>query len=213
MTGSPRVVILMAGLPAAGKTTTAQRLHARLGGALIRSCDVYAELGISLPAWIRRTGGLTRDIAAYDALREAAYAEMARRLVVRLESGSNPVIVDAVHGERARRQALRELCGGYGTVPAVVWCRCDDMLEIERRFAARQGREATPEHEASDLAVFRYIASRWEDPTGDRPALPTVVFDSLHESLSRPAAAPPESVRLIESALMPYARGGCPPRI
>jgi predicted kinase len=210
VTGPPRVVILVAGLPATGKTTTAHRLHARLGGALIRSCDVYAARGISLPDWIRRTEGLTRDVAAYDTLREAAYAEMSRRLVVRLESGSSPVIVDAVHGERARRRALRELCRGYGTVPAVVWCRCDDMHEIERRFAAREGRESIPEHEASDLAVFRYIARRWEDPTGDRPALPMVVFDTLHGSLSRPEGAPPESIRLIESALMPYAREACP---
>jgi len=53
----------MCGLPASGKTTTAERLHAHAGGVLIRSCDVYQELGISLPDWVRRTEGFTRDVA------------------------------------------------------------------------------------------------------------------------------------------------------
>ena len=39
----------MCGLPASGKTTTAERWHARLGGVLIRSCDVYQALGILPP--------------------------------------------------------------------------------------------------------------------------------------------------------------------
>ena len=43
---SPRgSVVMMCGLPASGKTTTAERLHGYAGGVLIRSCDVYKELG------------------------------------------------------------------------------------------------------------------------------------------------------------------------
>ncbi len=59
----------------------------QLGGMLIRSCDVYADLGISLPAWVERTAGFTRDVSAYDAARDAAYAEMGRRLTQALEAG------------------------------------------------------------------------------------------------------------------------------
>ena len=74
------MVILMSGLPASGKTTTAARLHRELGGTLIRSCDVYADLGIDLPAWVRRTDGFTRNAAEYEAARDEAYEEMRRRL-------------------------------------------------------------------------------------------------------------------------------------
>ena len=49
--GTGRVVIMMCGLPASGKTTTAVRLHAQRDGVLIRSCDIYQELGIVLPEW------------------------------------------------------------------------------------------------------------------------------------------------------------------
>jgi predicted kinase len=54
----------MCGLPASGKTTTAERSHRRLGGALIRNCDVYQALGISLPDWVRRTRGFTVNVEA-----------------------------------------------------------------------------------------------------------------------------------------------------
>ncbi len=58
------LVVVLAGLPASGKTTVAGRLHRRLGGVLIRSCDVYTALGIDLPGWVERTAGFTRDLAA-----------------------------------------------------------------------------------------------------------------------------------------------------
>src|SRR5262245_7710823 len=104
----------MCGLPASGKTTTAERLHARLGGVLIRSCDVYQSLGISLPDWVRRTRGFTADVDAYDRVRDAAYAEMGRRLDAVLAAGASLVIVDAVHGEPAKRAAVYAICLARG---------------------------------------------------------------------------------------------------
>jgi hypothetical protein len=75
MTTVSSPVLLMSGLPACGKTTMAERLSARLGAVLIRQCDVYARLGIDLRSWIRRTEGFTRDVAAYERLRDDAYVE------------------------------------------------------------------------------------------------------------------------------------------
>jgi len=60
-------VVMMCGLPASGKTTTAGHLHSYAGGALIRSCDVYADLGIRLPDWVARTRGFTIDVHEYGA--------------------------------------------------------------------------------------------------------------------------------------------------
>ena len=168
----------MCGLPASGKTTTAGRLHASLGGLLIRSCDIYADLGISLPAWVRRTRGFTERLDEYARRRDAAYDEMGRRLDAGLAAGSTPIIVDAVHGEPDKRAAVYAACRTRGASPLVVWCRCDDAGEIERRIASRRGRESEPEHEASDLSVVRHLTGLWRDPTDDA-TVPILVYDTL----------------------------------
>jgi predicted kinase len=203
-------VVLLAGLPASGKTTVAGRLHRHLGGVLIRSCDVYAALGIDLPAWVERTAGFTRDIAAYDAARDAAYVEMARRLREALDDGAPMVILDAVHGEREHRFTVQGICRERAALAVMVLCRCDDLQEIERRFAVRRGREREPECEASDLAVYRDIRRRWQDPGTDRPPWPTVVVDTARGRVATPPAEPALAAR-IAALLLPYARGGEPP--
>ena len=85
----PASVVMMCGLPASGKTTTAGRLHAYAGGVLIRSCDVYADLGIRLPDWVVRTRGFTVNVHEYDQVRDRAYEEIARRLERNL-AGAGP---------------------------------------------------------------------------------------------------------------------------
>ena len=157
-------MVLLAGLPASGKTTTAHRVHRSLGGALIRSCDVYHQLGISLPEWVRRTQGFSENVRAYEQERDRAYAEMARQLQRSLTSGARFVVVDAVHGERSKRAAMYALCRAYGITPTLVWCRCDDFGETERRMSVRRGHEHEPQQEASDLSVYAHIAGLWEDP-------------------------------------------------
>lgn len=183
----------MSGLPASGKTTTAARLHARLGGVLIRQCDVYRRLGIDLPAWVQRTAGFTRDVDAYERVRDAAYVEMRREISAALERPERPVVVDAVHGEPSKRRALYEVCQAYARVPVVVWCRCDDPAELRRRFAARVASDA-PEHEANDLSVHRHLLSQWTPPSAERlpdgTAVPVVVYDSTRDSWSGLEAAP-----------------------
>jgi predicted kinase len=167
MTSAPTVV-LMCGLPASGKTTTAERIHAAAGGVLIRSCDVWADLGISLPAWVAATRGFTENVGAYERRRDEAYREMASRLRGALAGGARFVVVDAVHGERDKRAEVYRACAEFGAAPLVVWCRCDDFAETRRRFARRAGREHEGPNEASDLSVFRHIASLWSDPLGER---------------------------------------------
>jgi len=168
MAAEAPTVVIMCGLPASGKTTTAGHLHARLGGVLIRSCDVYQDLGISLPAWVRQTRGFTVDVSAYDRVRDQAYSEMAARLDQALSADPTVVIVDAVHGERGKRAVVYGICHAHGATPALILCRCDDLGEVHRRFRAREGRENEPPHEASDLSVFRDISERWCDPADDR---------------------------------------------
>lgn len=175
--GSAPILVMTCGLPASGKTTTAARLHAALGGVLIRSCDVYRELGIVLAEWVTRTRGFTVGVAAYDRLRDAAYRLMARRADAALAAGAPVVVLDAVHGERDKRARLYAIARGRGAAPVLVLCRCDDRGEVRRRILARRGR-AEPEHEASDLSVFHDIRRRWQSPLADRlpdGTRPTVV--------------------------------------
>jgi predicted kinase len=47
-------------------------------------------------------------------------------------AGSRLVIVDAVHGESAKRKAVFDLCAAHDADPLLLWCRCDDRSEIER---------------------------------------------------------------------------------
>jgi predicted kinase len=160
-------VILMSGLPASGKTTAAMRLHAELGGALIRSCDIYQELGIVLSEWVERTQRFTVDVRTYDRVRDEAYVEMARRVDLTLAAGASLAIVDAVHGERDKRWRLYDICRVRRAAPILIVCRCEDFEGVQRRFRTRRGREREPQHEASDLSVFRDISRRWQTPLRD----------------------------------------------
>src|SRR5262249_349864 len=161
---SASAVIMMSGLPASGKTTAAMRLHAQLGGMLIRSCDVYQELGIVLCEWVELTRRFTVDVEAYDRVRDEAYMRMAGYVDSGLAAGSPLVIVDAVHGERDKRRRLYDICKARRAAPILVVCCCDDFEEVRRRFRARRGYEREPQHEASDLSVFHDISRRWHSP-------------------------------------------------
>jgi predicted kinase len=198
------LVVLMCGLPAAGKTTTAERLHAGLGGVLIRSCDVYQELGISLPDWVQRTRGFTHDVTAYEQARDAAYARMLRLLEWHLMAGAELVIIDAVHGESAKRQAVFHVCAAFVMDPLLVWCRCDDRKETERRIMLRRGREADPACEASDRSVFDHIARLWEPPSHERcgsAVVPICMYDTQLGALRWRRQAGRAAAALIEAAL------------
>jgi predicted kinase len=204
----------MCGLPAAGKTTTAAWLHARAGGTLIRSCDVFAALGISVADWVERTRGFAVGASDYEALRDRAYLEMARRLEAALAAGRDPVIVDAAHVERAKRQAVYEICRRHGARPAVVWCRCDDAAEIARRLERRCGREREPEHEASDVSVLRHLAGLWEDPRDDRLSggapVDIVVWDTARGDVTGGTATGADVLDLVRGVLGTGAPAGAP---
>ena len=198
------LVVLMCGLPAAGKTTTAERLHVRLGGVLIRSCDVYQELGICLPDWVQRTRGFTHDVTAYEQARDAAYARMLSLLECRPTEGAELVIIDAVHGELAKRRAVLHVCATFGADPLLVWCRCDDRQETERRIMRRRGREADPACEASDRSVFDHIARLWESPSRERygsAVVPICTYDTQLGALHWLRRAQRPAADLIEEAL------------
>jgi predicted kinase len=194
----------MCGLPASGKTTTAECLRAAVGGVLIRSCDVYREMGISLPEWVRVTEGFTRNAKAYEEARDAAYLRMLSRLEEQVTAGSGLVIVDAVHGEAAKRRAVFDLCAAHHRCPVLLWCRCDDRGEVERRLSLRRGRESEPECEASDWAVVDHLKGLWEEPVDERcgsSSVPVLSCDTHRATLHWSHPAPRPVRDLLERAL------------
>ena len=194
----------MCGLPASGKTTTAERLHAAAGGVLIRSCDVYRDLGICLPEWVRVTEGFTRNARAYEEARDTAYLSMLSRLEEQVTAGTRLVIVDAVHGEVAKRRAVFDLCAAHDYHPLLLWCRCDDRHEIERRLSLRRGRESEPECEASDGAVVDHLKGLWVDPADERcgvNAVPVLCYDTHRARLHWMRLAPRSVRELVDRAL------------
>lgn len=84
-----------------------------------------------------------------------------------------------MHAERA---IVFDICRRYGAAPVLVWCRCDDFVETQRRLAARRRREAEPEHEASDVSVYHHIVGRSDDPLEDAVAIDVVVYDTDAET-------------------------------
>lgn len=188
MSLSNSTVVMMCGLPASGKTTAAGRLHERLGGALIRSCDIYQELGIVVSDWVRRTNGFT-DLAEYDRLRDQAYLRMAQMADGMLSAGCPLVFIDFAHPDLAKRRVLYDICHKHEATVVVLICCCDDVREVQRRFQARRGREAEPEHEASDLSVFDDINRRWQSPLSDTLSdgtQPTILLNDTFAGIVTP---------------------------
>ena len=130
---------------------------------------------------------------------------MARRADADLAHGSPLVIIDAVHGERAKRQRLYEICSARGAMPILVICICADFTEVQRRFRAREGHEADPEREASDLSVFYDIRRRWESPFEDKlsdGAPPVIIsYDTLNGTVARIPGTRGSTLMLIQEAL------------
>lgn len=174
---------MMCGLPASGKTTTAMRLHAYLGGVLIRSCDIYEKMGIVVSEWVRRTKGFTVNNEEYDRLRDAAYVQMRLQVDDVLATGAPLIIVDFAHPDLFNRYAIYAICLSRKANPVLILCLCDDFEEVRRRFSKRRGLEGDPQHEASDLSVFHDIRRRWQSPitdvlaNGSRPTI--VTYDTL----------------------------------
>jgi hypothetical protein len=82
-----------------------------------------------------------------------------------------------------------------------VWCQCDNLETIRRRFQRRQGAEAEPQNEASDFSVFHHIAGLWEDPIADPQPVPMVIYDTLRDQLLPMRGSTGAVVEFLRSAL------------
>ena len=116
MTRDERHVVLV-GMMGAGKTTTGERLGARLGIPYVDTDDLILE----------RTGRTVRDIFREDG--EAAFRVLETQVLLDALASPEPEVLAAAGGvvlAETNRQALRD------SDALVVWLRADPALLVER---------------------------------------------------------------------------------
>lgn len=146
-------VVALMGRPAAGKSTLAGPLVCGLGGVLVSTARIKEDL---------RPDFVTADCFDEE-LREAAYLEAFRRCRKALRAGLVPV-VDAGFFARARRRRLYEVVQPVSQGVVLVYCRCDDLAEVERRIRGREVGPRSADSHANSVDLHRYLHARFEEP-------------------------------------------------
>ena len=130
---APQLVAL-SGLPASGKSTVAATLACRIGAAYLSSDVVRKQLaGIDPRERVReewRSGLYAPEMT------ERTYAELRARAARLLRDG-RAVVLDAMHGRRAERDAVRALAAEHGVPPLIAELRIDDAT-AHARIAGRE---------------------------------------------------------------------------
>jgi predicted kinase len=117
------VLVVMAGLPAAGKSAVAESLASALG------CTVLSVDPVEAAMW---RAGVSRDqptgLAAYVVVEALAAEQLAL---------GHDVIIDAVNGVEPAREQWRQLARRAGSALRYIEVRCSDEAEHRRRLESR----------------------------------------------------------------------------
>jgi aminoglycoside phosphotransferase family enzyme/predicted kinase len=159
-------LVLIGGLPGAGKSTLARDLAARAGFRVARSDVVRKELAggpvevedLYTPEWDDRT-----------------YDECLRRSEGLVVEGGR-VIVDASFRADARRRAFLGAADRWGVPGLLLHCRADPET-TRRRLADRAG---TGDASDADWPVYLEAVAKWEEP-GPEVSPRCVVIDTTGE--------------------------------
>ncbi|GAA1959666.1 AAA family ATPase [Kitasatospora viridis] len=150
-------VVLMCGLPGAGKSTYALGLVER----------GYLRLSIDEAVWQRlggRDAGVVLGEAEFDALKELVRAEQRLQLVESLRAGRN-VVVDYSFWSRAARDDYRALADQHGYQCELVYLKADRAL-LEQRLAVRNRQAGANAVTVGPELLGRYLA-HFEEPCGE----------------------------------------------
>lgn len=150
-------VVLMCGLPGAGKTTYAMDLVRR----------GYARLSIDEVVWQRlgqRDAGLHLEAEAYDRLKEEVRREQRQELVELMLAGRD-VVVDYSFWSRAARDDYKALIERHGCRWELVHLAAD-RATLELRLQVRNGEEGANCVTVDEQLFLRYLAD-FEVPEGE----------------------------------------------
>ncbi|MCX4537404.1 ATP-binding protein [Streptomyces sp. NBC_00841] len=157
MTQEVSTVVLMCGLPGAGKTTYAMELVRR----------GYVRLSIDEVVWQRlgqRDAGLVLEAEAFDQLKEEVRREQRQELVELMLAGRD-VVVDYSFWSRAARDDYRALIDNHGCRWELVHLKAD-RTTLKGRLEARNGEEGANSVTVDETLFNRYLAN-FEEPNGE----------------------------------------------
>ncbi|WP_329528319.1 AAA family ATPase [Streptomyces sp. NBC_01462] len=157
MTQRLSTVVLMCGLPGAGKTTYAMELVRR----------GYVRLSIDEVVWQRlgqRDAGLVLEAEAFDQLKEEVRREQRQELVELMLAGRD-VVVDYSFWSRAARDKYKALIESRGCRWELVHLKVD-RTTLERRLEVRNGKEGANSVTVDETLFNRYLAN-FEEPSGE----------------------------------------------
>ncbi|MFE0458858.1 AAA family ATPase [Kitasatospora sp. NPDC058965] len=157
MTERLSTVVLMCGLPGAGKSTYALELERR--GFVRLSIDevVWQRLG-------QRDAGLVLAEAEFDRLKDRIRREQRAELVELIRAGRD-VVVDYSFWSRAARDDYKALVESHGGRWELVHLKAD-RATLERRLAIRNGRQDANAVTVDEALFSRYVAN-FEEPHGE----------------------------------------------
>jgi uncharacterized protein len=147
-------LILVAGLPGAGKSSLARDLADRAGFLVIRSDEVRKELA-RRAAQDSAPAAIGEDLYAAD-WNERTYTECLRRAEDFLFQGRR-VLIDASFRQEAHRRLFLEAASRWGITGRLLLCRAEPAV-IRERLATRQGDASD-----ADATIYEAIAKRWDD--------------------------------------------------
>ncbi|MFJ3221666.1 AAA family ATPase [Kitasatospora sp. NPDC086801] len=157
MTERLSTVVLMCGLPGAGKTTYAMDLVRR----------GFARLSIDEVVWQRlgqRDAGLVLEAEAFDRLKEVIRREQRQELVELMLAGRD-VVVDYSFSSRAARDDYKALIESHGCHWELVHLKAD-RTTLERRLEVRSGVGGANAVTVDETLFNRYLAD-FEEPKGE----------------------------------------------
>ena len=153
--GAQPCLVLVAGLPGAGKSSLARDLADHAGFTVIRSDEVRKQLA-GRAGTASSSSPFATDIYSAD-WNQRTYAECLRRAEELLFEGRR-VLVDASFREQSHRRLFLDAARRWGVIAGLILCQAD--LEVIRdRLAGRRGDASD-----ADLEIHAELARRWEEP-------------------------------------------------
>jgi predicted kinase len=187
-----KLIILMSGYTATGKTTTANKIAKyfetqNIKCAMIRSDLVRKEMGHKVDAKYfddnNKDGASKRDVV---------YLKMLEIAKEELEKGST-VILDAGHNKRFMRERVYKLSKSLSIPLVLVNSICEDEKEIEQRISKRG--TVNPLEVANKMEVYKY-SKGLSDPINEE--VPIIKFDTVNQKII--SMTDEEHTRLVSKA-------------
>ncbi|MCU1576793.1 MAG: ATP-binding protein [Leifsonia sp.] len=157
------VLIAMAGLPGAGKSTIAEILSARLGATIVSVDPIESAI-------------LRAGIEEDQPTGLAAYL-VAETMAEQVLGAGRSVIVDAVNAVVSARLQWRDLASRVGVEVRVVEVVCSD-LELHKARLEKRGR-TLPNIEAGSWRAVEQSLEEYDEWKGESALMPRLTLDTI----------------------------------